>query len=395
MIFFYTGQPGHGKTLHGIEHACEFRDSGRPVYVCNVRGFDHAKARMHPMTPEEFKRWPEFLPDGAVCLVDEVYESGMLTKLPPSVPVPHHIERLATHRHKGIDFIFICQSPDKQTHHFVQDLIDRHVHVRRRFGTSWVHLRTFDKFERNPEKATPLLIRRRRLPKKVFGLYQSTELDTTERRIPWYFIAAPILLVVLLGGGYFQWAYLKNNLSAQAEEAQPSSLTAPGALKAGANGAPATVAPATVATTGRDYKFMFTPRIAWQPWTAPAYDEIAVPAQPPRIYCMSSGEGSDQRCSCLTDQGTRYAIMRKHCLKIARYGQYEPLIDSRIAERERISDLTQYNRIHSGDAGRQDASLGISSSARGVGLAGWQGQQTRYGQFRADPLPADPVIESK
>lgn len=38
MIYWYTGQPGHGKTLHAIDHAIDFRDAGRLVYVCNVRG---------------------------------------------------------------------------------------------------------------------------------------------------------------------------------------------------------------------------------------------------------------------------------------------------------------------------------------------------------------------
>ncbi|MBD4017350.1 zonular occludens toxin family protein, partial [Xanthomonas citri pv. citri] len=74
MIYWYTGQPGHGKTLHAIDHAIDFRDAGRLVYVCNVRGFKHADARMLEMTPEQFIDWPNSLPDGAVCVVDEAYE---------------------------------------------------------------------------------------------------------------------------------------------------------------------------------------------------------------------------------------------------------------------------------------------------------------------------------
>ncbi|MBD4124044.1 zonular occludens toxin family protein, partial [Xanthomonas citri pv. citri] len=134
---------GHGKTLHAIDHAIDFRDAGRLVYVCNVRGFKHADARMLEMTPEQFIDWPNSLPDGAVCVVDEAYEHGMLPKRRPGSTVPHHVEQLAKHRHRGLDFIFVSQSPDRQCDDFVQDLIERHVHVRRRFGLPFAHLHTY------------------------------------------------------------------------------------------------------------------------------------------------------------------------------------------------------------------------------------------------------------
>ncbi|WP_234817189.1 zonular occludens toxin domain-containing protein [Xanthomonas citri] len=154
MIYWFTGQPGHGKTLHAIEKLLEYKDQGRMVFACNIREFDYEKTGVLEMTPEQFRDWPNFMPDGAVALVDEAYEHGMLPKRPPGSKVPHHVEQLAKHRHRGLDFIFVSQSPDKQCDQFVHDLIERHVHVRRRFGTKFVHLRELIVLSQGRKKRT-------------------------------------------------------------------------------------------------------------------------------------------------------------------------------------------------------------------------------------------------
>lgn len=331
MIYWFTGQPGHGKTLQAIARAMEFQKQGRIVYVCNVRDFDYAKTGMLPMKPEEFRDWMNFLPDGAVALVDEAYEHGMLPKRPPGAAVPAHVEQLAKHRHRGIDFIFVCQSPDKQVDVFVHDLIEQHVHVRRRFGTKFQHLRTFDRFERNPEKANPLTIRRTTLPRHVFGTYKSTELDTTERRIPWYYFALAVLVPGALGFSYWTFAGMGERLGGEA-------MTAPSAKLAGAqaNGASATVAEAArdVPLSPVDYAARFIARVPSQPWSAPAYDNLPIPTDPPRVFCMSSKSSAEEAdaydsCTCLTEQGTRYELEYETCVQVARQGQYEPLFDER------------------------------------------------------------------
>ncbi|WP_418115894.1 zonular occludens toxin domain-containing protein [Xanthomonas oryzae pv. oryzae] len=216
MIYWFTGQPGHGKTLHAIEKLLEYKDQGRMTFACNIREFDYAKTGVLEMTPQQFCDWPNFLPDGAVALVDEAYEHSMLPKRPPGSRVPHHVEQLAKHRHRGLDFIFVSQSPDKQCDQFVHDLIERHVHVRRRFGTQFVHLREFDRFESRPEKANPLIVRRKKLPTRPMGTYKSTELDTTERKIPWYYIALPIFLVAAIVMMYVAFGRMGNRLGGEA-----------------------------------------------------------------------------------------------------------------------------------------------------------------------------------
>ena len=251
------------------------------------------------------------------------------------------MERLATHRHHGLDFIFVCQSPDKQVDSFVHDLIERHVHVRRRFGTNFQHLRTFDRYERNPEKATPLTIKRTALPKHVFGLYKSTELDTTERRIPWYIIALTLGLPLGLAFVFWVFGTMGERIAGKHIDTAPP---APSAAGTEANGASATVAdaPAAPQLTPLEYATQYLPRIPSQPWSAPAYDGMSVPAEPPRIFCMSAepgelvdGSHADASCTCLTEQGTRYRLAPQACRLIARSGQYEPLFDERA---ERFND---------------------------------------------------------
>ncbi|UNU12604.1 zonular occludens toxin domain-containing protein [Xanthomonas translucens] len=331
MIYWYTGQPGHGKTLHAIERLLEFKDQGRIVYACNIREFDYAKTGVLEMTPEQFRDWPNFLPDGAVALVDEAYEHGMLPKRPNSSKVPHHVEQLAKHRHRGLDFIFVSQSPDKQCDQFVHDLIERHVHVRRRFGTKFVHLREFDRFEAQAEKAVPLVVKRKLLPTRPMGTYKSTELDTTERKIPWYYIALPILVVLGLTLMYYTFGNMGKRIGGEPASGVPGKSVGATA----SDGAHAT-APAGATShkpeSPAEYASRMLPRIPGQPWTAPAYDDaLTLPTAPPRVFCMSSLDGADARgarleptCTCVTEQGTAYDLGQPMCRTIARRGQYEP-----------------------------------------------------------------------
>lgn len=353
MIYWYTGQPGHGKTLHAIDHAIDFRDQGRLVYVGNVRGFKHDEARMLPITPEQFCDWPNFLPDGAVCLIDEAYEHQMLPKRRPGSQVPYHVEQLAKHRHRGLDFIFVSQSPDRQCDDFVQDLIERHVHVRRRFGLPLAHLRTFDRYEKNPEKGHPLILKRVKLPKRPMGLYESTVMDTSDRAIPWYYPAAILLLAGIIVGAWIMVNRVHDQLSGNLSE-QTEQTIAPQAAE---NGAGATVVAAQPAGSAEppkpsrssDYLAWIQPRVPGQPWTAPAYDSLSIPtSQPPRIYCMQSGAGQDangehrpEGCTCITDQGTAYEMEFDRCSIVARKGQYEPFLDMNQLEARRMEGMQQ------------------------------------------------------
>ena len=385
MIYWFTGQPGHGKTLHAIDLAMQFKDKGREVYVCNVRDFDYAKTGMHEMTPEQFRDWPNFLPDGAVALVDECYEKDMLPKRAPGARVPVHVERLATHRHRGIDFIFVCQSPDKQVDSFVHDLTDRLIHVRRRFGTKFVHLREFDKYERNPEKANPLILRRVTLPKRPMGSYKSTELDTTEKKIPWYYFAFGLGVPLALFLMYYTFGNMGERLGGTAAQTPATGLQAKAATTEpqGEGGA------RRATLTPEEFVSQFMPRVPGQPWTAPVYDgKLQVSAEPPRVFCMSSGHGSTvESCTCLTEQGTRYTMDMFQCADVARHGQYEPFLDergSRLTSGE--SQQREYSerlaRLDASGAGQGPAAMAANAAASSTGGSGQSfGSHSTYGDI--------------
>jgi|GEM_PF-511063 len=415
MLYWYTGQPGHGKTLNAIDRVLRMKEEAdkqhrdqpakyplRELYVCNVRDFDYAKTGALEMTPEMFKAWadgPEYVRrrdaieaqrrdgyinekqqaklleelelddcatlecdprfENAIMLIDEAYEHGMLPKRPPSSAVPRHVQRIAKHRHHGLDIVGVCQSPDTQCDAFVRDLIDEHIHVRRMFGTQRVQLRIFDKFEAQAEKRTPLQTKLIHLTKgkKSVGTYKSTVFDTTQRRIPWYYyalgIGGPIGLVFVV----YVFMGLGDRLGgADGADHPPPAVTQSGV--GAANGANATVAapPAAQPMTVEEYAARFTPRVPSQPWSAPAYDNLAIPAQPPRMFCMSSlgGETADgsykePTCGCMTEQGTRYLLETASCLLVAKQGQYEPYRQNRIGDDYRM-DAQQLGQRYQADA---------------------------------------------
>ncbi|MFT4256760.1 MAG: zonular occludens toxin domain-containing protein [Pseudoxanthomonas sp.] len=347
MYFQFTGQPGHGKTVLAIETALKMKEEAdkkhaedpskhpkRELYVCNVRDFNAAKVGAIEITPDDVKHWherPEY--DYGIFLIDEAYEHGMFPKRGPGMKVPDHVQQVAKHRHRGIDFIMICQSPVRQMDDFLHDLIEEHYHIRRRYGLSLVHVKRWDRFERNPDKAEPLTTSRRKYPTEIFKLYTSTKYDTAQQRVLWFYYAIGGLLLVLVVGIGWNFFHLKERFGSKAV---PADLI--GQHGRQGNGAAATVpSPAGGAAksrgTTRDYISAFRPRLASQPWSAKAYDSLSVPSAPPRIFCMSTGEGLNAAgeyrkasCTCLTEQGTRYRLAKATCDRVARDGQYEPFL---------------------------------------------------------------------
>lgn len=361
MYYQFTGQPGHGKTVLAIEMALKMKAEAdkkhdqdplkhprRELYVCNVRDFNHGKVGAIELSPDLLKHWHEDAAfDNAIILVDEAYEHGMFPRRPPGAKVPDWIQQVAKHRHRGIDFIMICQSPSRQMDDFLHDLIEEHYHIRRRFGLPLVNVKRWDRFERNPDKSEPLTTTKRRYPTEIFKLYTSTKYDTSKVRVPWFYFAAGALVLVILGGSIYTWQRMHHRFGKQ--DAATAGMPA-----AQANGAPATVAPGGRQTqqvtrgTPAEYVGSFMPRVPGQPWSAPAYDTaLKVPSSPPRLFCMASGTGKDAQgdkqidsCSCLTEQGTAYDMDYSQCITVARRGQYEPFLDQRKGEAKASKEST-------------------------------------------------------
>lgn len=379
MFYQYTGQPGHGKTVLAIEFAVEMKQKAdkqheenpakhpvRELYVCNVRDFNHGACGALDLQPDELKNWhTDSRFDNAIILVDEAYEHEMFPRRPPGRPVPEHVKQVAKHRHRGIDFIMICQSPKKQMDDFLHDLIEEHYHIRRRYGLPFAHVKRWDRFEPSPDKAESLTTTRRKYPKHIFKLYTSTKYDTSEKRVPWFYWATGGMLIFVVGYGY----YAVGGTFATLRGEKPDSGAHPSAVT-GANGAPATVAPGAAAVSASSQKVKWSsteeyitahvPRVPAMPWSAPVYDDASITAQP-ELYCMASsagqggqGEHLDDSCICLTEQGTPYRIGPGECRFIARHG-------------------TPYNpyRVVRDDRG---GSQGVAAGASGVAPASSEGK---------------------
>lgn len=331
-IRLVTGIPGHGKTLYTIWLGKQFLAEGRPVYAAGFRDLDYDATGFLPL-PSPFESFdrenldyagfirPDWmLLEGAVILLDECY--GVMPSRAPGRAVPPHIDALARHRHYNIDLVLVTQKHN-QIDSFVQGLINTHVHVKNRFGFKRSVLRTFDGFESNPAKATPDRAPLWAFPKELYGVYKSATEHSIKRRIPW-FLWAPLPLVALIVG--LVW-YVVHSFGEKGRPA-PAATAAVAAGGAGAGSSSPSSLASRESTEDRlrhsDYAQWMTPRVAGQPWTAPAFDTLRVQAMP-RLFCAAV---EDATCHCITEQGTAYKVDVAVCRTIARDGVYNPFLPS-------------------------------------------------------------------
>ncbi|MCD5967628.1 zonular occludens toxin domain-containing protein [Stenotrophomonas maltophilia] len=332
-LYLVTGQPGHGKTAYALDKAFKFQKEGRAIYAHGVKDLDYSKAGWSYL--DDPKQW-ETLPDGAVILLDECYT--VFPNRNPGAAVPPHIQAMATHRHRGFDFIMVAQQ-GLQLDPFLRGLYEEHVHVRQTSVIrSKTKLKRWNQYQSNVQAACNDELDWVR-PKYVFDYYTSTTLVTTKRQIPmwirWVALGVVVLLVLLLT---IRWYFSSKIARYDAERPAAASpldgsgpVSAPSAAGAGAGAA------VTYNTTA-EYAKAHLPRIGTMPWTAPIYDQRGVTTDP-QLYCISSLEGLDGEgkrteasCTCLTEQGTRYELSQPECRTLARNGApYNPYKSQQVA----------------------------------------------------------------
>lgn len=140
MITFLTGAPGGGKTLYTVWNLLrpligqvvrEYQDDGtfiewkRKVYT-NIRGLllDHEL-----ITHDHLANWWEWAEPGSVVVIDEVQKRWL--PRPNGSKRPQDVAELEEHRGKwSVDFIIISQHPNLVDRD-VQNLVGRHLHLRR------------------------------------------------------------------------------------------------------------------------------------------------------------------------------------------------------------------------------------------------------------------------
>lgn len=319
MLHLITGQNGAGKSLRAIQLMYKRHGEGMEVFAFGFRGLKAPFVK--PFADP--RRWRE-LPANAVLFVDEAQQVWRTRA--GGRPVPPEVMDLETHRHQGIDIYLITQSPMYLDSH-LRPLISSHEHLISYDKGSARLFRFTECYE--DVKSSALRSKAQfeiwNYPVVHYADYDSAEVHTAKAKVPWRQRIAKLLFVMagllIVGGiGWFFWG---------PETPKPVASTAPkpsapaGSLWGGLSTGSGQVSEKRYETT-QDYLTAHTPRLAQMPWTMPAMDGREVKAEP-RLYCMSSGEGVDRTCTCLTEQGTKWQIRIEQCVAMARWGPaYNP-----------------------------------------------------------------------
>ncbi|HGM5042929.1 TPA: zonular occludens toxin domain-containing protein [Stenotrophomonas maltophilia] len=348
MMYLISGQPGNGKTLRAMSMALDFYEQNQQQvkegkaqprrFFTNIAGAtveEGAEAFPWMEKLPEHNDWTQ-LPDGSFVIYDEAHSDGNTQglerygKLFPSTGKPGEsddprIRAMSTHRHRGFDLVFVTQWPNK-IHHQVRTLIGSHTHMNRSFGMQRAGVLTWSRVQSDPydekvrDKAEEEIWA---YPKALYARYRSATLHTASHKfkVPkkvWQALSVTIALVL---GVWMIYAFIIKPPSAPKKADQRAgALPAAGALAPlGAGG------PAARPLTREEYIERHKPRIEFQPWSAPAFDDRSVQSQP-ELYCMASGTTEqDTTCTCVTEQGTKAKISIPVCVAIARDGPaYNP-----------------------------------------------------------------------
>jgi len=315
MIYEITGQPGHGKTLYALWLARKFRAEGREVYAHGILGCDYAKLGFIELVDPA--KWQE-VPDNAVIFIDECYT--VFPNRNAASPVPLHVEPLARHRHRGLDFILVHQQPN-QVDPFVRGLVDTHHHVRRKFGLQAAVIKTWDYSTASPIKDAPLRAPTWKYPKEIYALYQSATMHTVKKTIPWQIYAVLPLVAFVAYVGYRLTSGESFSATSDTTALASAPATAPAGVGAGAGQQSQytdTIDPAEQALAWLN---PFKPRVPEYPTSAPAWDHREVRSEP-MIACMI---GERVGCICKTEQGTNYKLDQFKCIELVNAGGvYDP-----------------------------------------------------------------------
>lgn len=337
MIYGITGLPGNGKTLYAIQFVRDLAEkTGRPVFYHNIPGLGlpwHALNVREEMINGQAVNVPLWweAPTGAIVVIDEAQNCGFGVR--PRGQVPEWARKLETHRHLGIDLVFITQSPMLLDSHD-RALVGTHFHVVRNFGLARATVHEFQQLKDNVLKSRAGSIRHEwKYPKDVYALYRSAEAHTGKARIParvWLLVAMPAILIVLVWLLAARWS-----AKIHGEGVPGAGGPAPAASSPVVSGQVAARSDKSAPLTRAEYVAQFAPRVADLAYTAPVYDEVTVPQQAPYpAACIAS----QSRCQCYTQQGTRLGLADTLCRDIAAGGFFvawqSPRADGRQAQGE-------------------------------------------------------------
>lgn len=313
MITLITGTPGAGKTLYTVaEELPKYKE--RPLFIDGIP--DLAINHLECIGPVD--KWHEWIPDGAVLVIDEVQRiwrpRGAASAVPPGVAA------LETHRHKGVDLVIITQHPNLLDPN-IRRLVGRHLHVRRMFGWNRAIVYEWDSAT-DPARVTNAIKRSWGYPKKAFKLYKSAEQHNKRgQRIPFALIVA---LVAGLALPAAVWTFYKGTVGdwlggAEPQPEKTAAATEPATARSGFSSA-AAVASAAPSAPARIVEAL-TPTDDHNPLSAPLYALVQPPVTPPQIEgCIAS----KRACTCYSHQATPVWLPDEQCRQRAAGHYYDP-----------------------------------------------------------------------
>lgn len=310
-VKLYTGLPGAGKTARMVDEIVRLHDSApdRPVYQMGIDGLADGVAET--LTLDQLHAWEE-LPPKAIIALDECQEPHLFP-LDQGKPAAW-VKRLSKVRHEGMDLLLSTQHPNMMSSH-IRRLVDLHVHLVRKFNTSIVMAFQWSRCMENCEKESAQRSALKsvcKLPSRVFDLYKSANAHTMKARVPLKAWLLPVLGIVAVAALVAIPLVIHR---VRRDAVKPASASMP-AQKSKA------VLAASAAMREKDYGKWMSPRVPGIPWTAPAFDQLQVQAQP-AIYCIAVEDG---RCVCHSEQGTTVNAPASVCRSIAANGIYNPFL---------------------------------------------------------------------
>lgn len=205
-----TGLPGNGKTAFLVSELLRFEKEQlkRKIYICGLELLQELKLDIEVCSYEDIKNWTTF-ESGSLIIIDEA--QNIFPQRGSSAKAPAYITDLSTHRHYGLDFILITQDP-RLLDAWARRLIATHRHIKRLFGSQFQVVFNWDKVTDNPRErkdqstATKKITR---LPKQVYGVYQSSVEHTVKRNVPLAIYIVLSLFVIFPIAAYFALSHFE------------------------------------------------------------------------------------------------------------------------------------------------------------------------------------------
>jgi zona occludens toxin len=304
-------------------------DVRKKVYACNFTNLDYDGLGVEPFEAHEWMKLDPG-PNGAVLFFDEAwqfFESRSAHKMPPD-----SVKEMAKHRHYGFDMFLITQGPFQLDNH-LRALVDTHLHVVRPFGMKFYNVRTFQGLERFPDdsqsrKRSADTTKRFKFDKKFFGFYKSAEVHTIKRKIPVKMIGAIVVLLLAIAAivNLISWGsdFMDDTRTAGSNPIVQG-LDAIGNAGIGDALPAKDNSPPSLEMLLAHYYSQNMPIVEGAPWTAPKYDEVMKPVTWPKPYCALIVD--ENRCICISQQGTKMRVAEPICLDLALNGFFDPTLD--------------------------------------------------------------------